>query len=335
MNPLHKRLLVAVLSLVALVLVGIIGYVVIEGWPPLQSIYMTIITLTTTGFTDFNVSPAGRIFTIVLLVGGAAVFTYSIGTATALLVEGELSDVWRRRRMEKEIAALRGHYIVCGAGNTGIHVIDELVKMREPFVVVECCRDRVEGLLEDRKFPYVLGDATQDSALKRAGIDHARGLVAALAEDADNLFVVLSARNLNPGLRIVSAAVGEGCPQKLRKAGADEVIQTDQIGGLRMASVLLRPHVVSFLDVMLRQEETVRFGETTLREGSELLGRTLDAARIQEQTGLVVLAVRRGGNGKFLYNPPPDTRLDLADSLIVIGDVRQVSELRRLARDAS
>ena len=335
MEPLQKRLLTAILSLVALILIGIAGYIVIEGWPFLQSVYMTIITLTTTGFTDFNVSGTGKVFTIILLIGGAAVFTYSLSTATAVIVEGDLSDVWRRKKMEKTVASLKGHYIVCGAGNTGIHVVDELLRMQEKFVVIDRDKDRLSLLLENRQFLYIHGDATDDAVLEKAGVERASGLVASLSEDADNLFVVLSARGLNPNLRIVSGAVNGCCTEKLKKAGADEVILPEHIGGLRMASLLLRPAVVSFLDIMLRQEESTRFGEATIYEGSELIGKTLGSANVREKIGLVVLAIRRALDGKFLYNPPPETNISSSDALIVIGDVRQMAMLKRIAKDIS
>lgn len=335
MEPLRKRLLAAILSLVALIFIGIAGYIVIEGWPFLQSVYMTIITLTTTGFTDFNVSGTGKVFTIILLIGGAAVFTYSLSTATAVIVEGDLSDVWRRKKMEKTIASLEGHYVVCGAGNTGIHVIDEILRMQEKFVVIERDKDRLGLLLENRRFLYVNGDATDDAVLKKAGVERANGLVAALSEDADNLFVVLSARGLNPKLRIVSAAVSECCTEKLKKAGADCVILPEHIGGLRMASLLLRPAVVGFLDIMLRQEESTRFGEATIHEGSELIGKTLGNAKVREKTGLIVLAIRKAIDGKFIYNPPPETRISSSDALIVIGDVHQMITLKHIAKDPS
>ena len=335
MEPLQKRLLTAILSLVALILIGIAGYIVIEGWPFLQSVYMTIITLTTTGFTDFNVSGTGKVFTIILLIGGAAVFTYSLSTATAVIVEGDLSDVWRRKKMEKTVASLKGHYIVCGAGNTGIHVVDELLRMQEKFVVIDRDKDRLSLLLENRQFLYIHGDATDDAVLEKAGVERASGLVASLSEDADNLFVVLSARGLNPNLRIVSGAVNGCCTEKLKKAGADEVILPEHIGGLRMASLLLRPAVVSFLDIMLRQEESTRFGEATIYEGSELIGKTLGSANVREKIGLVVLAIRGALDGKFLYNPPPETNISSSDALIVIGDVRQMAMLKRIAKDIS
>lgn len=333
MSSLYKRLWFALLSLLLLILAGITGYALIEGWPVLQSVYMTIITLTTTGFTDFNLSSAGKIFTIALLIGGAAVFTYSISTATAVIVEGDLSDEWRRKKMEKTIDALDGHYIVCGVGNTGIHVMDELIRMEEKFVVIEKNKERIELLLETHKFLYIHGDATQDMILKKAGIEKARGLVATLSDDANNLFVVISARELNPKLRIVSTAVGECCPEKLLKAGANEVILPEHIGGLRIASLLLRPAVVSFLDVMLRQEGTTRFGEATVCEGSELIGETLKDAKVRERTGMVILALRKGEEGGFLYNPSPETRISLSDDIIVIGDVEQLDILKRIAKD--
>lgn len=333
MDPLHKRFFFTVLSLFLLVIAGIAGYVFIEGWPVLQAVYMTIITLTTTGFTDFNVSSIGKIFTILLLIGGAAIFTYSISTATALIIEGDLSDVWRRKKMEKAINSLEEHYVVCGVGDTGIHVVDELIKTQVKFVVIEKDKERIDNILETMKFLYIIGDATADTTLKKAGVEKAKGLVTTLAKDAENLFVVLSARGLNPKLRIISTGVGECCHEKLKKAGANEVILPEQIGGLRIASLLLRPTVVSFLDDMMRKEETIRFGEAIVREGSELIGLSIGASRIREKTGLMVVAVKKHDADSFIYNPSLEIQIHESDALIVIGSINQITHLKKITND--
>jgi voltage-gated potassium channel len=332
---LQRNLILSIIFLIAVFFIGVIGYKIIEkNWSVLDAVYMTAITLATVGYTDLGVSNTGRIFTIILIVVGISVFAYGISTAVAFVIEGQLTDVLKRRKMENQIEKLEKHCIICGAGDTGIHVIDEYIKMKMDFIVIERDSERLKRLLETREFLYIEGDATNDEVLIKSRIDKADGLVTALSDDKENLFVVLSARGLNPNLKIVSKAVESGVEEKLRKAGADEVIFPDVIGGLRIASIMLRPTVVDFLDIMLRhQGGTTRFGEATIRENSKLIGLSLVDANIQQQTGLLVLAIRSGYDGSFTYNPAPTTQLNQEDTLIVIGDVDQILKLKTLTND--
>ncbi|HIE29197.1 TPA: TrkA family potassium uptake protein, partial [Candidatus Poribacteria bacterium] len=207
-------------------------------------------------------------------------------------------------------------------------------KMKKHFVVIDKDNERLQRVLQSYEFLYVQGDATNDETLLKAGVERATGLIASLSSDKDNLFIVLSARELNPALRIVSKAVEEGAFQKIRKAGADDIIFPDAIGGLRMASSMLRPNVVSFLDVMLKHhDETTRFSEVTIGEGSKFIGSTLMNAKIPQQTELLVIAIRQAGEEGFIYNPKPATQLKSGDVLIVIGKINQIQKLQKLAKD--
>ena len=332
---LYRNILISIILLLVVFFTGVVGYIIIEkNLSFLDAVYMTAITLTTVGYSDDRISTdAGRIFTIIIIIVGIGVFTYSVSSAMAFIIEGQLTDILKKRKMEKQIEELKKHYIICGVGDTGIHVMDEFIKMKKTFVVIENDNERLQRVLQSYKFLYIQGDATNDEILLKAGVDKATGLIAGLSGDKDNLFVVLSARELNPALRIVSKAVEEGAYQKLRKAGADDIIFPDAIGGLRMASSMIRPNVVNFLDVMVKyQDETTRFAEVTIGEGSEFANSTLMDAKIPQKTELLVIAIQKAGENSFIYNPKQGTQLKSGDILIVIGNTNQIQKLQKLAK---
>ena len=270
----QRSFTIAMISLVVLFTIGVIGYWIIEGdnphhkWTVFDAIFMTVITLTTVGYSDDNMSKVGRAFTVFLLIGGLGIFVYSVGVATAFIVEGQFREVFRRRKMEKSINKLSNHYIVCGIGDTGIHALEEMIQMNIDFVAIEQDQERINHELGTKDFLYVQGDATEDEVLIRAGVERARGLIASLSRDQDNLFVVLSAKQLNPRLKIASKAVEANSLSKLKQAGADEVVLSDYIGGMRLASTVTRPIVVNFLDIMLRSQETMRFAASVIQSGT-------------------------------------------------------------------
>ena len=331
----QRNIIIAFASSIGIFIIGVIGYTLLEkdnpheNWTVFDAIYMTIITLTTVGYGDYNMSSAGRAFTIVLLLGGVGIFVYSITVATAFIVEGQLREVFRRRKVEKSVDKLSDHYIICGIGDTGVHALDEIIQMNVDFVAIEQEHERIEHLLETRDFLYVEGDATEDEVLIRGGIKRALGLITTLSRDQDNLFVVLSAKQLNPTLKVVSKAVEDNSLVKLRKAGADDVVLPDQIGGLRLASGIMRPIVVDFLDIMLKHQVITRFAESVIQSGSSLVGLSLGEARIPDQTGLVVVAVHNR-QGNFIYNPSGKLKLEVGDALIVIADNEQLQRLNKL-----
>ena len=316
---------------------GTVGYLVLEkdsGWDPLDAVYMTVITLTTAGHEDLGMSDNGRIFTILLLVGGIGVFTYSVTVATAFLIEGQLQSFFRQQKMIRTVDKLSNHYIICGLGDTGVHVLDEMLRANVEFVGIEFEEERLTHLTDTRNFSYLQGDATDDELLVRAGITRARGLITCLSRDQDNLFVVISARKLNPHLKIASKAVEDNSPGKLITAGADEVVLPDHIGGLRLASSILYPHLVEFLENITKDQNDTYFAESIVRRDSALDEISLKAASIQEQTGLVVVAIR-DNDGTFLYNPPGDKRVHAGDAILVIANQRQLQMLHKLTGDLS
>lgn len=335
----QRNVIIALVALVGLFLIGVVGYGLIEGghspeaWTVFDSVFMTVITLTTVGYGDEDMSQNGRIFTVFLLIGGFGVFAYSITLATAFIVEGGFIQVLRRRKMESGLAKYSNHYVICGLGNTGVHALDELLRMEEQFVAIECEDARIQNLLDSRHFSYVCGDATDDEVLIHAGVKRATGLITCLSKDKDNLFVVLSARELNSDLRIVSKAIDDNTPPKLLKAGAADVVLSDQIDGMRLASRAVRSDVVDFLDTMLKCQQVTRFSESVIRERSELIGLTLSQARIQDRTGLVTMAVRNR-QGEFIYNPGGTLKLNLGSALIVIADNEQLEELNKITGDS-
>lgn len=325
-----RRLITAILFLVLSLILGVVGYQVVEGWNFSDSLYMTVITLATIGYGETNpLTPVGRMFTIFLIFVGVGTLTYGLTAATAFVVEGTLTDIIGRRRMEAEIHKLNNHIILCGIGETGRYIAEEFLKTRVPFIAIDKDGDRVKQMEKIGRFLRIEGDATTDEVLLQARIKEARGLVAALPQDKDNVFVILTARELNPNLRIVSQVIEEESRVKLLKAGADETVSTNFIGGLRMASVMLRPTVVSFLDKMLRAAgDAVRVEEAKIPPGSGVVGRSLREARIYEETGLIVIGIARGKS--YELNPGPDTKLQEGDGLIVCSSVEQLKKLNEM-----
>lgn len=277
-------------------------------------------------------SPAGRAFTILLIVSGLGVVAYGLSSITALLVEGDLSHFWEKRRMERRIEDLRDHVVVCGGGETGRHIIRELAATRTPYVCIEKDPAHAETLgrvTEDAL--YLVGDATDTDVLRTARIEYAQGFIAAMPADKDNLFALLTARELNPRLRIVSRVSEEDTRARLLKAGADAVVSNKSIGALRIASEMLRPHVVSVLDAMLREPGDIRVQEITVGPGAA--GQSLGALKLQERAGVVVFALREATTQRHLFNPPAERPLAAGDVLIACADAAQVETARRIATE--
>ncbi len=332
----YGRLLSATFILVCVLAAGTTAYHELgEGrWSLFDCLYMTVITLSTVGFGEtlpgMHESSEARVVTMALIVVGSGTLLYFISGLTALLVEGDLQGMLRTRRMQKQIAGMEGHIVVCGAGTTGEHVLRELVDVRLPFVVIERSRARVEVLEEDlgTKIAFVEGDATDDHSLSAAGVERAKGVIAALSEDKDNLFVTISARHLNRGARIVAKAVESSTVPKLRRAGADAVVSTNQIGGLRLVGEMVRPTAVEFFDKMLRQDHKLRIEDAPIEAGSRVVGLTLAESNLRK-SGALVIAIRQP-DGNYLYNPEGRERLSAGSSLIVLAHPEDLVRLRDL-----
>ncbi len=334
----QRKIIIAFSLLIGLLILGSIGYTITESnnptkdWSLLDAVFMTVITLTTAGHTLMGMSEGGRIFTMFLLIGGYGVFVYSVTIAIAFLIEGQLLSIFKHRKMIRTVEKLSDHYIVCGLGDTGIHVLEEMLKSDVNFVGIEADEERLEHLEETLDFLYIEGDATDDDVLIRAGVKQAKGLVTCLSRDQDNLFVVISAKNLNPRIRVVSKAVENNSPDKLITAGADEVVLPDHIGGIRLASGILEPHLIDFISKMQESRQTARFAESIVQDDSKLAGITLRESNIQGETGLVVIALR-SKDGQYIYNPSGDWIIEAGDALFVIADPRQLQLLNKLTGD--
>ncbi len=326
-----KKILSVALVLVSILTIGVIGYMAIERWSFLDALFMTVITVATVGYGEVHpLSSTGRVFTIFLIIGTSGGLLYVISTMTAFVVEGHLKDILRRKKMQNAIDQLNGHYIICGAGVTGWFVIEEMIKTKQAFVVVEKEESRVKEL-KRRGIRYVEGDSTLDEVLTKGGVNRAKGLVTALGSDRDNLFVVLTARELNPNLRIVAEGIEKETEPKLRKAGANVVVLPNAIGGMRMASEMIRPAVVSFLDLMLREKnQTLRVENVTICSGSSLAGKTVKELRTGEKYDILLLALGRMGSEDFQFNPPQETVLRENNILVVMGNIEKVNEFRKL-----
>ncbi|MBT8397877.1 MAG: potassium channel protein [Gemmatimonadetes bacterium] len=322
----------------SVILVGTIGYVAIEGWSWGDGIYMTVITLTAVGYDEVNpLSPNGRLFTTLILFGGITGLGLWFAFLTSFIVELDLAKAFRRRRIQKEVKKMKDHVIVCGAGRTGSQVIEELLMAGVSFVVIERDREtneRLEELLPDVN--VIEGDATADHFLEEAGIGEARGLIACLSHDTDNLFVCLSARDQKADLEIVARAYEEETVPKLYRAGANHVVSPNASGAIRMASYMLRPVVVSFLDVATRSPDlTLRMEQERVSESSPLVGKTLADVKLPQYTGLIVIGIQKKNPPEaeeeftYVFNPQAETCLGTGDIMIVLGKPEQIDKLRK------
>ena len=342
-QSIKNRMIKALTALLIAVTVGTIGFWIIEGgevsWG--DCLYMTIITLSTVGYGEvIPMTPLGRGFASFLIIFGMGSLLYFASTVVAFWVELDMTKVRRRKKMQKTIDALENHIIVCGVGTTGGHVVRELIATKTPFVMIDTESERLErmhAVAEEQGLLAlsVAGDATDDAVLAEAGIKRARGLVAALRNDKDNIYIILSARYTNPRLRIIARATEKDAPAKILRAGADQVVSPNLIGGLRIASEMLRPEVVEFLDMMMRDmDKNTRIEQVTLPLDSPLEGKRLSETNIRKSTDVLVIAVR-DKSGKYTYNPGPDTVLSKEATLIVLGAADSVIRLRKSICDSA
>jgi len=335
---LRRQLMYSLLLLCVVIMGATVGYRWLGGTEVslLDAIYMAVITVATVGYgevVDTSTRPALRIFNMFVILFGIGIMLYVFSSSTAFIVEGELKDLFWRRKMLKQIRDLHDHLIVCGAGETGHYVVQELLKTGHHFMVIDQDATRLEKIQHLGDFPVLQGDGADEEVLTTAGIARARGLVSALREDKDNLMVTVTARQMNSRLRIVARCMEAKMIDKLTRAGANSAVSPNQIGGLRLASELIRPSVVNFLDLMLRdQARTMRVGEITVGEGSSWIGKTLHGAELHQRFELLALAIRRP-SGEITYNPRDEAMLAGGDVLIVLGDEGNTWKAREAAGD--
>jgi len=319
----------AAAALFGVIAAGVVGYMLIAGMRFVDALYMTVITISTVGY--FEVEPldtAGRFFTMALIVAGIGVVLYAASLAARQVIEGEIRRTFGRRKVLRQIAQMRDHFLVCGYGRMGRIVCKELVAKPVPFVVIEQEPNALRDL-EEAQFAFVEGDATEDTVLETAGIKRARGLVAALSKDSDNVYVVLTARELNRELLIVARAEDDRSERKLLHAGATRVVSPYVIGGHRMAHALLRPAVLDVIDLATHYSSLeLQIEEVTVAGGAIVAGETLRTSHIREETGIIVIAIKRA-SGDMLFNPPPDARIEVGDRLVLMGQQTSLRDLER------
>ena len=327
-EPLRK-FQISLLLLVALAAGGTFGYILLEDMQIVEALYMTVITITTVGFGEVRqLSSEGRIFTILLIILGVGAGAWAIRNGVEIVLGDTLWHSVRKKKMEKIINNLSGHYIVCGYGRIGRQIARDMYSRNEPFVIIDQNPDRIE-LIREKEFLYVQGDATQDEVLTDAGIEKAHGLVTALNSDADNVLAVLTARGLNPNLQIVARAGDETVENKLRRAGADRVVSPYVIGGHRLALAILQPTVHEFFNRVFNVEQAdVDIDEIPVTPSSSLRGKTIAECDLRRTWGLIVIGIRKT-DGTFNISPDARHPISQGETLIVIGPPELINEYKR------
>jgi voltage-gated potassium channel len=321
------------LALVLVIVTGTAGFHFIEGWSWFDGFYMVITTLTTIGYQETHpLSHPGRVFNVGVIVAGVSLVFLVIGALTQALLEFELRSFFGRRKMEREIGRLKEHYIICGAGRVGRSAARELARRPVPFVIIENNEGKATRYSED--WLVLVGDATKETTLREAQIEHARGLVAATTTDATNLYIILTARALNSRLKIIARASEEDAEKHLLTAGADSIVSPYSFAGQRIAQTFLRPHVVSFLDTATTHlGMDLEIGEISVGTQSAFAGKTIETSRIRQDRGVIVLAIKRGQGMRF--NPAPDDRIEAGDFLIAMGEPGQLRQVEQMAAPQS
>lgn len=330
MNRPFRKVLFLISALILLIVFGTSGYMLLLKISFVDAIYMTIITLSTVGFQEVvKLTIYGKIFTMVMIIGGISLAAYSLTYLAAFILGGEFSEIMRRRAMENKVENMRDHYILCGAGQTGMSVIRRFQKSNVNFIAIEKDEDRVNELL-DENIMVIQGDATTEETLEKAGIRHSKGLVTCLSNDADNVFTVLTARGMEQDLHIVSRAIGSNVHAKLQHAGADHTISPNELGGERMATLLLRPAVVSFIDITTRVGEFVfDIEEILISKTSPFAEMSLKDSHFREQTGLNVLGIKKVNEEKIRLNPDAHEFVEAGDKILVFGQYDQIEALKK------
>lgn len=321
----RKQLWIAVICMTFVVILGTLGFMAIEEISLFQAFWMTMITVLTVGYGDaVPVTQAGKVFALLIIPVGVGIVTYAIGVVAAMIIEGNLFHAVRRKKMDKQIAQLQNHIIVCGCGRVGLQVVHELQEKKIPFVVV----DKDESILEKEKLLYVHGDATEDEVLHHAGISKAAGLVAIVANDAENVFITLTARGLNDAIKIVARAEKPETEDKLKRAGANKVINPSSMAGIHIAKGIANPLTVHYIDTVLYGvEQSFVIEEIAVGEGSILASKSLLESDVRNQFDVTILAILRNGN--VIHNPTGQEKLQEHDMIIVFGSVAKLGQFEK------
>ncbi len=332
----RNRLLLSFALFIFVIIIGVTGFKILGGkdWSLLDSLYMTVITLSTVGYeevSDLNANPAARIFAVVFILLCVGTIAFAVSSITSFIVEGELKNILGRKRMEKKISKLRDHYIICGADETAQTIIMELILTQRQFVVIDPLEENLNKLTTLGDIPFIQGDPAEDDVLISAGIAEAKGILMSLPTDEANLFVTLTARNLSPDVRIVTKGIHPKSHKKIKKAGANAAVSPTFIGGMRMVSEMVRPGVVSFLDKMLRERDVVRrVEEVSLKSGSKIIGQTIADSKITEIKEALLVALKRNTAAAYEFKPPLDTELKENDVLFFITTPEGIKEIEKI-----
>ncbi|MEN8193258.1 MAG: potassium channel protein [Bacteroidota bacterium] len=326
-NQLLKQVFFGFIILTLIILLGTVLYMFIEEYSFIDALYMTIITISTTGFKEVRtLSDLGRLLTIFLILAGVLTIAYTGGRAAQLIIE---TQIFRRRRMSKQLDQLKDHYIVCGYGRMGREVCESLSKNKVPFMVIEKETAKIEQLIE-KNILFIHGEAANDEVLEEAGIKRAKGLAAVVRSDAENVFITLSAKELNKDLFIVARAIEEGAESKLKRAGAHRVLKPYELGGKRLVQLLLRPGVIDFIEgVAMGGGVDIHLEEVSVESACDLVGKTLAESSLREELNIMVVGISKS-NGQFIYNPRSSAIIEKGDKLIAIGETENLIKLNNM-----
>lgn len=322
-----RQVIYGLFFLTLIVFFGTIMYMIIEEYRFIDALYMTIITISTTGFKEVKtLSDPGRLLTIFLILSGVLTIAYTGGRAAQLIIE---TQIFRRRRMSKKLDQLKDHYIVCGYGRMGREVCESLINNEVPFLVIEKEAEKIERLIE-MNILFLHGDATHDTILEQARVKDAKGLVATVRSDAENVFITLSAKELNKNLYIVSRAIEDGAESKLIRAGAQRVVKPYELGGKRLVQLLLRPGVIDFIEgVAKRKGVNIHLEEISVKKECDLVGQSLAESPLRKELNIMIIGISRI-DGKFIYNPRSSEVLEIGDKLIAIGESENLQKLNKM-----
>ena len=315
----------------SLLLIGTIGFHVIETLTLLDSLYMTIITVFTVGFREIKepLSPVGQVFTIFIILGGVGSVLYTFTKLAEIVYEGTINKIWRRKRMEKKIQKLKDHYIICGHGRMGQTVRERLEEENLPFVVIDNSEEGLAELRGKQDCLHIEGDATNEDILLQAGIKRAKALAALLATDADNLYLVMTVKMINPSMFVLSKVLGDEAERKILQIGANKVVSPYKLSGLKIAQGLIRPTLVEFIDLIIRRSElSLSMEEFIVKKDSRIVEKTLAECDIRRRANVIVVAVKKPGK-EIVFNPSPSVDIESGDTLLVLGDNADINHFQK------
>lgn len=330
-----KKLKIILYAFVFLLAFGVIGYMILLKVSFVDALYMTVITISTVGFGEVGTgSDASELFSILMIFLGVGIVGYTFTTVVAMFIEGKVGDLWKGSKMDKQISKLENHYIICGSGELAEVIINKFIKEKLDFVVVTDKKDDLHKY-SHQDILVVEGHSTEENILEKAGISKAKGLLATLDTEVDNIVTVLTARNMNKDIYIIANSITKSGGDKLLKVGANKTLSATEISGKRMASLMIKPNIISFLDVVTRVGDVeLDLEEVVVKRGSYLENKNLLEAQIPNKTGLIILAIKKQSDNKMLFNPPIDYTINIGDVLIVLGREDQVDKLRNLGDES-